>query len=252
MPCRFNRRRLWTARLLLESYAHGDAIFVTLTYTDDPWTLVPRDLTLFLKRLRKAVGRPVRFFACGEYGDQSFRPHFHAVLFGVSPLEHKLIYDAWGHGFVQVGEFNRRTAQYVCGYVCKKMNKWGDGRLLGRVPEYVRMSLRPGIGSGVIDSISKQLMERGASLGVARVGDVPSEIRIAGKKYPLGRYLRSLLRCAIGWDAAVPREIVRQLSYLRSLETSVELELKAKKRTHSQKVASFRNSVSRTSGGNRV
>lgn len=224
MPCRLNRRRLWTARVVLESFCHGDCCMATLTYLDDPWSLVPRDLVLFMKRLRKELGRPVRYFACGEYGDESFRPHFHVALFGVSQLEVEVVYKAWGHGFVHMGELNTRSAQYVCGYVTKKMTSWSDGRLLGRCPEFVRMSLKPAIGSGAIDSISRQLMGRGGSLGVVSAGDVPSEVRIAGKKYPLGRYLRRLLRCAIGWDSAVPKEIVRALSLRKSLETSIEVD----------------------------
>lgn len=226
---------------------------VTLTYLDDPWTLLPRDLQLFLKRLRKEVKRPVRFFACGEYGDESGRPHYHVVLFGVSKVLHgHLLQRIWGHGFVHVGDLNPRSAAYACGYVCKAMTKWGDGRLQGRHPEFVRMSLRPGIGSCVIGSISRQLMGSGASRAVASVGDVPSEVRIAGKRYPLGRYLRSLLRCAIGWESPkMPSMAARQLALRKSLETLDDLELLRQKRVHSELKAKYINSVNRTVGGSR-
>lgn len=243
LPCSLNRRRMWTARLVLESYDHGDSVFVTLTYVDDPWSLVPRDLTNFLKRLRKSLNRPIRFFACGEYGDQSGRPHFHVILFGVSRLfDSEKIYQAWGHGFVDVGDVTPRSCAYVCGYLVKKdKRRWGSGVLQGRHPEYVRMSLKPGIGSCAIDSISKQLMDRGASSAVAFVGDVPSEVRIAGKKYPLGRYLRSLLRCAVGWESPkVPAEAVRQLALRKSLESLSDVKELERKRVHSAKKAEFK------------
>lgn len=111
------------------------------------------------------------------------------------------------------------------------------------------MSLRPGIGSCVIGSISKQLMGGGASLAVASAGDVPSEVRIAGKLYPLGRYLRSLLRLAIGWDdPRVPGTVVRQFALRKSLESLEDLKKLEQKRKHSALKAEFRNSVSRTAG----
>lgn len=233
--------------MILESYDHGDTCFVTLTYLDDPWSLVPRDLVLFLKRLRKAIGRPIRYFACGEYGDKSGRPHFHVVLYGVSQLERETVYKSWGHGFVDVGELNPRSAAYVCGYLCKKgMRRWGSGALQGRHPEFVRMSLKPGIGSSAIDSISRQLMGHGPSSALVSAGDVPSEVRIAGKRYPLGRYLRSLLRAAIGWAEAPPREVVVQLALRKSLESSEEIKKLKDRRKHSAAKAAFNQELRRS------
>ena len=38
----------------------------------------------FMKRLRKRFkGKRIRFYMCGEYGEQFDRPHFHACIFGV-------------------------------------------------------------------------------------------------------------------------------------------------------------------------
>ena len=66
MPCRINRRRLWTSRLVLESALHVSNLFVTLTYANDfgpiNWSLTPRHITLWLKRLRKMLGYEVRYF----------------------------------------------------------------------------------------------------------------------------------------------------------------------------------------------
>lgn len=229
--------------MVLESLCHGDNCMVTLTYENDPWTLVPRDLTLFMKRLRKLAPGPVRFFACGEYGEISFRPHFHIALFGLGMIHRPLIEQAWSVdgkpiGFVHVGDLNEKSAAYVAGYVCKKLTKKFQPELQGRHPEFCRMSNRPhGIGAVAIDSIMSSLVSRGGSMGVARAGDVPSEVRIAGKKYPLGRYLKSRLRCAIGWDTKVPKEVVRALSLEKSLESIEDMELLARKRKASDQRA---------------
>lgn len=70
-----------------ESQSHDFSCFVTLTYDDEhmPYggDLHYRHFQLFLKKLRKRLGRPVRYFMCGEYGDRLGRPHYHAILIGV-------------------------------------------------------------------------------------------------------------------------------------------------------------------------
>lgn len=100
--CRLDRSRTWANRCLLELEYHDSAYFVTLTYNDvhlplhwyaDPDTgeataqsasLSKRDFQLFMKRVRKTfLDDRIRFFACGEYGPSTFRPHYHAILFGL-------------------------------------------------------------------------------------------------------------------------------------------------------------------------
>ena len=92
LACSSNYRRDWVARMLLESQAHSDSVFITLTYSDenlpDRGSLVKRDLQLFLKRLRRRLDRlnrdKIRYFACGEYGDNTNRPHYHAIIWNLS------------------------------------------------------------------------------------------------------------------------------------------------------------------------
>lgn len=99
--CRLERSRQWANRCLLELQYHDSAYFLTLTYNDDhvpvsyygqadtgecqpSLTLRKRDFQLFMKRLRKAFpDDKIRFFACGEYGSQTFRPHYHVIVFGL-------------------------------------------------------------------------------------------------------------------------------------------------------------------------
>lgn len=99
--CRLEYSRQWANRCLLELKEHDSAYFVTLTYNDwhvpisqyvnketgelcDVQTLRKRDYQLFMKRLRKAFPNDkIRFYAAGEYGPKTLRPHYHAILFGL-------------------------------------------------------------------------------------------------------------------------------------------------------------------------
>ena len=80
--CRLERSRVWAARCVHEAQMHESNCFITLTYMDNPVSLDYRDFQLFMKRLRSKSGKRVRFFMCGEYGENNSRPHFHAILFG--------------------------------------------------------------------------------------------------------------------------------------------------------------------------
>jgi len=84
--CRANRRREWVLRILLELEKHEFNTFLTLTYDDvhlpGDQSLQPKHLTDFFKRLRKKVEYPIRYYAVGEYGEETERPHYHIALFG--------------------------------------------------------------------------------------------------------------------------------------------------------------------------
>lgn len=87
--CRMQKTREWADRMILELDHSKKAVFLTLTYNDDhlpvkcqvttgqmEMTLQKRDLTLFFKRLRKFFkGKELRYYAVGEYGSHTLRPH---------------------------------------------------------------------------------------------------------------------------------------------------------------------------------
>lgn len=217
MPCRINRKRLWMHRMLLEMNDHPESSFVTLTYDDErlppDGNLEPRHLQLFLKSLRKNISpMRVRYFSVGEYGEQTKRPHYHLALFGYPiclrggslfnsrksccPWCDRLR-DAWNRGGVFAGPLSSDSAQYICGYVTKKLTRSGDPRLEGRVPEFARMSLRPGIGSNAAPVIAETMQRHNLD---SSQGDVPSALRHGKKMLPLGRYLRGKTREALGWE----------------------------------------------------
>jgi len=159
-----NRRRVWTHRLLPEQRSHEFSSFATLTYADEHLprgqTVVPKHTQDWLKRLRDLLGptRPIRYYLVGEYGDESQRPHYHAALFGLSHLEHETLARSWPMGHTLLGTLTKESAQYVAGYVTKKMTAPDDPRLNGRHPEFARMSLRPGIGAFQSLSLPKPSM----------------------------------------------------------------------------------------------
>lgn len=224
--CRINERRIKTARILLEAGQHSQSCFLTLTYAVAPWELVPRHWQLFAKALRKRRG-PFRFFAVGEYGEVDARPHLHAALFGVGMQEGEAVQDAWqatglkereffGPGWWHLGELNKDSAQYVAGYVTKKLTAHHDRRLWGKHPEFSRSSNRPGVGAGAMKELGAALTSTAAAAKVLHVtGDVPTSLRTRGKILPLGRYLRSKLREEVGWLPSRP-ELVALASELES------------------------------------
>jgi len=193
------RRRLeWAFRMEAELRFCKTAYFVTLTYNDDNipitaygdpstgeaiggFTLSKRDFQLFMKRLRKATGDDmVRYFACGEYGSKTLRPHYHAIIFGLK-LDDLVVYshpqkgdlnymiytseflqNVWSKtvdgirqpiGHVTVGDVTWETCAYVARYVLKK--NYGDASAVysefNIEPEFVLMSRRPGIGRPYYD-----------------------------------------------------------------------------------------------------
>lgn len=206
MPCRINRKRVWVSRIMLEAMGHADSVFVTLTYKPEALpadlSVSKREAQLFLKRLRKARG-PFRYFLVGEYGTQSGRPHYHALLFGVADLEQGIIEKAWGKGQIHVGTVTVESAGYCVGYIANARTNRKDidaiPMLAGRSPEFSVMSRRPGIGSYAIGPLGGSLARlAGITLGDTK-SDVPHQYRLGNRKYPLGRLLTGKLRTALNF-----------------------------------------------------
>lgn len=223
LPCRVNRRRLWSWRMFLESLVHQESCFVTLTYRPeampDGGSLQPIHLQKFLKLLRHYVApRKLRFFACGEYGDLTWRPHYHAALFGVGPADAGSVEKSWPHGFVQVGDLNQKSAQYIAGYVVKKLTYREHPNWSSLYPEFARMSLKPGIGATALEVIAESVFSVDGVREFHTVGDVPHRLLAGGRNLPLGRYLRRKLRELVGMDDEAIKKLVDQFTMEKSLE----------------------------------
>lgn len=165
--CKMERSRQWSVRIMHDVADYDYGYFLTLTYADDrETTLHPPHLTNFWKRLRNRVSNhKVRYFACGEYGEQFLRPHYHACLWGTWQipdlikykqteaghwlLTSEMLEKIWLHGQVFIGQITPESAAYVAGYVEKKGML--DMREYGLEPEFVRMSRTPPIGRAHVE-----------------------------------------------------------------------------------------------------
>ncbi len=181
--CRLDRSRDWAMRCVHESKLHEQNCYLTLTYDDNhvPYskitgeqTLVKKHLQDFMKRLRYYLGNTkVRFFACGEYGETTHRPHYHLILFGydfVDKMFYKLSKDGlpyyssptlnkiWSHGLCVVADVSFSSCAYVARYITKKITGEAAKDVYeGIQPEFVNMSRRPGIGKLWFDKYSSDV-----------------------------------------------------------------------------------------------
>lgn len=134
--CRASQRRDWAVRIAHESQLYDRNSFVTLTYDDEhcPEFLDKHAVQVFLKRLRRATPRPFRYFICGEYGEKTKRPHYHAIIFNEDFRGGRFTYtindELWGNkrldriwqnGTCAIADFTFSTAMYTAGYTAKKL-----------------------------------------------------------------------------------------------------------------------------------
>ncbi len=195
-----------------EARLHKENCFLTLTYNDEN---LPEDNGLhhdhfqkFMKRLRKHFkGVQISYYMCGEYGTDGGRPHFHALIFGVSFDHDKKIFSKgpsghhnynsatleklWPYGFSTIGPVTYDTCNYTARYIMEKHIGKGQehhydwfnpktGKTYSRIAEYNKMSTRPAIGMRFLDKF----------LGDVAYGDFTI---IQGKKKPIPKaYIRKL------------------------------------------------------------
>ncbi|WNK13186.1 MAG: replication initiator protein [Microvirus sp.] len=158
--CTMDRAKVWGIRMYHEATLHTQNSFITLTYDDQncPENLNPEHLRLFIKSMRKHC--KFRYFACGEYGTTTRRPHYHAIIFGQDFLGDSFkindelyvnpkLQSTWGRGLISIAPVNMATCMYVAGYVNKKA---------GDKDTFNRMSLRPGIGHSWLDKYSNDIL----------------------------------------------------------------------------------------------
>lgn len=150
--CRSARARQWQFRMQIEAEHAVRSYFITLTYSD---YYLPKDLSLhkedvqkFFKRFRKYYKEKIKYFACGEYGDQFGRPHYHCIIyfyrdFHISFLDY-LLGKSWTLGNYVIGTCTNESIGYVTKYMVKQWKKdW-------RTKPFQLMSKRPFIGSDFI------------------------------------------------------------------------------------------------------
>lgn len=210
MACRLGWAKEWKTRIMCEAQMHSCASFNTLTYNDAnlpaDYGLHVRDIQLFMKRARKKLGK-IRFFACGEYGDENQRPHYHVILFGADFSSDRklwrvgkngdynyrsaLLEQLWPFGFAETSSLSHDNAGYTARYMVKKIN--GERAkdhytrthphtgLVSQVhPEFITMSTTPGIGASFFEKYRSDCF--------------PSDFLILqGEKVSIPRYYLKLL-----------------------------------------------------------
>lgn len=176
MGCRLQRSQQWAVRISHEASLYEKNCFITLTYAPEylpaDGSLDVRHFQLFMKRLRKKFGPGVRFFHCGEYGENLGRPHYHATLLnfdfpdkvlhretnqGDAIWRSPALEELWPYGYSEIGSVTFESAAYVARYITKKITgpraashytqvNTDTGEITHLKPEYTTMSRRPGIG----------------------------------------------------------------------------------------------------------
>lgn len=227
VACLQDYSRTWTVRLLAESLYYKEMCFVTLTYKENPPKQpLKRHLRAFIDRVRKQYGKGIKFFGCGETGEQNGRSHYHLILFGVdfskdkgsqivqrsindflysSPMLSKL----WRFGFSSVGSVSPSSIAYVTRYCDKKK--------------------LDGIMDGTFCIMSRGLGKRYCKDHYHEIYD-SDFLYFYGQKYPIPRYFAKLalseddfyLKCKV-WDLT-DRKMARAQSFRYNSSKSLGLE----------------------------
>lgn len=151
--CVAKRTSQWSFRIRQEERISSSSYFITLTYDTQHvpitkngyMTLNPEDLQKFFKRLRKLNNTKIKYYAVGEYGGKTNRPHYHVIIFN---CDIETIEKTWKLGGVHYGQVSGASIGYCLKYLCK------DGRIPmhrndDRIKEFGRMS--KGLGASYIN-----------------------------------------------------------------------------------------------------
>lgn len=254
LGCTDDKAEEWSVRLQHEAMTWPRSHFITLTYDDDhvPWYgLDLQHLQLFLKRLRKRdVGisewiggrRPIRYFAAGEYGGNTARPHYHLCLFNADLRERNqnspILEETWEYGFHTVTPFTPGRARYIARYALKKIPS-----------RYIRLD-PPEVINPETGEIKKQkqefaVMSRGKGLGALFFEKYRSDLLRGyvtdkgGTKRRMPRYYRNKLRED---PAYVEAEKLRIQEYQQGLPLDSDSEEKraAREAIHKAKIRTYR------------
>ena len=177
----------WATRGYYELLNWKESYFVTFTYDENH---LPKNRSLNKKYFQKFIKKvkrnyvstkehPIRQIYCGEYGEQTQRPHYHAILFNISLsdlVESRrsdqgyLCYDSprlrslWGNGNIEISEATPATIAYLFKYVLKKKSRKERKKPLTLISntgetydvehEFIEASRNPGIGAHMRNSAS--------------------------------------------------------------------------------------------------
>lgn len=236
-----------------EAQLHKKNSFITLTYNDENipehHTLRHRDFALFAKRLRKK--HDIRYYMCGEYGDATGRPHYHACIFGENfqndryewkksngyqLYRSKELEKLWTLGDSNIGELTFESAAYTARYIMKKIT--GDlaeehykritpeGEIIKIQPEYNQMSRNGGIGKAWLEKYWRDV-KNGYVITNGKQAGLPKFYKKYFKntehKHTLDELAEELYNAADNtWERLGTREIVT-LARINQFQRNIEL-----------------------------
>lgn len=152
LACRSARAREWSMRFSQEwnFYKESETLFLTLTYDNEHLSesVHQRELQLYFKKVRRYFDskrhlelhglkkKPrIMYLACGEYGKQFGRAHYHAIIFGLKNelqgfrkinrvnkakcLTDLVLYKKWSKGGIAIGYCSNKSIQYCAQYGLK-------------------------------------------------------------------------------------------------------------------------------------
>jgi len=193
--CKKKKVSEWLVRLTHEMQYIDTGRVYTLTY-DTKYlptnnSLSKRDVKLFLKVIRERIRTkqpnrpPLVHFLSGEYGGKSHRPHYHAIILGLTAEDDPMIENAWGKGYTHADNVDEASIKYTIGYVYKK---YGSENSLRNKILYKSKGMQPpfqlqsnGIGKRWCTDNAGYLKEKGY-------------LTIQGVKYAIPRAYRQWLR----------------------------------------------------------
>ncbi len=221
--CRIAISRDWSCRILHELEYYKESCFITLTYNEEniPKTgsIVKEDLRNFMKRLRKNTKKKIKYFACGDYGEEKGRPHYHLITLGINydwegfkykktiKSKGKMIkiyeVDEWTNGFVHVGTVTPDSVRYVTDYVMRSYSGTLLTEKYGKKENPFR-SVSQGLGRQFcLDNQEKLKREECTQYQGVRVG--------------LPRYYRNILEI----KNPVYTNVLKERAYMKELEQRV-------------------------------
>lgn len=194
-----------------------------------------------------------RYYAIGEYGEESGRAHYHMAVFPQHPAQVDAIRRYWKKGFTQAAEMEHERARYLANYTTKKLTKHTDDRLSpGQEPEFRTSSRNPPLGAVFAKNIIRHWRQPREASILQQRGDIERTFRFENRIYPLGSWVLNHARKELGIPLLHRDRIAANANYLDFHETpeaewnpyeadSLEKQLhaKAKNRYHrgqSQKV----------------
>lgn len=175
--CRARRASAWSFRLRQEEKVSTSSYFITVTYDtlEVPITekgrlsLRKKDVQKFIKRIRKShadksndTSKSIKYYAVGEYGGRTWRPHYHLILFNADIQKmvnrtdqlklRESLFDGqtevmckqWKFGHITVGQVNPASVGYTLKYICKP-KKVPEYKGDDRQPEFSLMSKGLGV-----------------------------------------------------------------------------------------------------------